>query len=330
MKNILLLLLVCTGVYAQSEIQNFKGTLKNNSVDSIIVKNQRGTWRKGYALDKQGNFSGRLQQGLGMFTLHYGDNEAEMYLGNDSDIVITANADNFIETLVYTGKGADENIFLAEYARGKKALIDKFKDGGDKEVIQKEVDSLIAVFEDKLKTRKYNFMFRNLMSTTLKYSDSQILPMQISKQATSKRLEGKPSPLFTYENHKGGTTSLKDLRGKYVYIDVWATWCGPCRREIPHLQEIEEKYKGENIAFVSISVDKENDYNKWRELVTKETLGGIQLIADDNFKSDFIQSYNILSIPRFILIDPKGNVVKADAPRPSDFALQDLLNKLLK
>ena len=47
-------------------------------------------------------------------------------------------------------------------------------------------------------------------------------------------------------------TKLEDLRGKYVYIDVWATWCGPCRGEIPYLQKVEEKYKGKNIEFVSI------------------------------------------------------------------------------
>lgn len=76
----------------------------------------------------------------------------------------------------------------------------------------------------------------------------------------------KPSPIFeNFENIKGGTTSLKDLKGKYVYIDVWATWCGPCKAEIPHLKSLEEKYQGKNIVFVSISVDSKEDHDAWQK-----------------------------------------------------------------
>lgn len=76
--------------------------------------------------------------------------------------------------------------------------------------------------------------------------------------------KGMPSPKFVdYENCAGGTSSLDDFRGKYVYIDVWATWCGPCRGEIPHLQKVEHKYHGKNIEFVSISVDQDKD--KWKK-----------------------------------------------------------------
>jgi peroxiredoxin len=66
-------------------------------------------------------------------------------------------------------------------------------------------------------------------------------------------LKGTPSPEFNFENHKGGTTKLSDIKGKYVYIDIWAT-CAPCRQEIPYLQKI-EKYEDKRIAFVSISID---------------------------------------------------------------------------
>lgn len=70
MRIVVLLLLVCTGVYAQSEIRNFKGIIKNSAVDSIIVEKQRGNWRGAYAVDGNGHFSGRLQQGLGMFDFY--------------------------------------------------------------------------------------------------------------------------------------------------------------------------------------------------------------------------------------------------------------------
>ena len=139
---------------------------------------------------------------------------------------------------------------------------------------------------------------------------------------------GTPSPLFDYENHKGGKTSLESLKGKYVYIDVWATWCGPCIREIPALLQVEEQYKDKNIEFVSISVDAKKDYEKWKKMVSDKQMGGVQLIADNDWNSQFAIDYAIVSIPRFILIGPDGTIITADAPRPSDPALVNLLNDL--
>ena len=139
---------------------------------------------------------------------------------------------------------------------------------------------------------------------------------------------GQPSPVFDYENYNGGTTSLNDLRGKYVYVDVWATWCGPCKAEIPYLQEVEKEYHNKNIAFVSISIDDKEDYQKWRDFVKEKDLGGIQLVADKDWDSDFVTGYQINGIPRFVLIDPDGNIVTSDAPRPSNKALKDLFSEL--
>ena len=141
--------------------------------------------------------------------------------------------------------------------------------------------------------------------------------------------KGQPSPKFVgYENYAGGTTSLDDLRGKYIYVDVWATWCGPCKREIPFLQEVEKEYQGKNIQFVSLSVDKLDDHGKWKKMIEDKKLGGIQLFADKSWESNFVTGYLIKGIPRFILIDPNGNIVSSNAPRPSDSKLIDLFNEL--
>ncbi|RZW56899.1 MAG: TlpA family protein disulfide reductase [Flavobacteriaceae bacterium] len=141
--------------------------------------------------------------------------------------------------------------------------------------------------------------------------------------------KGMPSPAFIdYENHKGGTMSLEDLRGKYVYVDVWATWCGPCKREIPYLKEVEQKYHEKNIAFVSTSIDKSKDHNVWVEMVKDKQLGGIQLFADNDWNSKFVTDYAIEGIPRFLLIDPEGQIVTADAPRPSDPKLIKMFEEL--
>lgn len=141
--------------------------------------------------------------------------------------------------------------------------------------------------------------------------------------------KGKPSPrFFDYENNDGSKTSLDDLKGKYVYIDVWATWCGPCIKEIPSLKEVEKSYHGKNIQFLSVSIDKLSDHNKWKKMISDENLGGIQVLADNAWESKFVQDYLIMGIPRFILLDPQGNIVTANAPRPSEEKLIALFNDL--
>ncbi|WKD85769.1 Thiol:disulfide interchange protein TlpA [Polaribacter huanghezhanensis] len=142
-------------------------------------------------------------------------------------------------------------------------------------------------------------------------------------------VKGAASPKFIdYENNAGGTTSLDDLKGKYTYIDIWATWCGPCLAEIPSLKKIEKKYHGKNIQFLSISIDDKKDHQKWKDMIKDKKLGGIQLFADNVWKSKFVADYYVKGIPKFILLDPKGNIVVPNAPRPSDDKLVDLLNEL--
>lgn len=81
---------------------------------------------------------------------------------------------------------------------------------------------------------------------------------------------------------------------------------------------MESAYHGKNIAFVSISVDKAKSHDKWKEMIVNGKMGGIQLFADNDFDSQFIKDYLINAIPRFILIDPQGRIISANAPRPSD------------
>ena len=141
--------------------------------------------------------------------------------------------------------------------------------------------------------------------------------------------EGRPAPEFEYKNTDNKKISLSSLKGSYVYIDVWATWCGPCKQEIPHLMKIGEKYAEQNIKFVGISIDKLENKSIWKEFIEINHLPGIQLIADKDWKSDFVKALNINSIPRFILIDPEGKIVSANATRPSNPKLQQELDKLL-
>jgi thiol-disulfide isomerase/thioredoxin len=129
---------------------------------------------------------------------------------------------------------------------------------------------------------------------------------------------GKPAPNFSYEQFgTGEKVSLSSLKGKVVYVDVWATWCGPCRREIPDLQQMEHDYAGKDVVFVSVSVDESKE--DWEKMVAEESLGGIQLLAENNWESDICKNYKINGIPRFILVGKDGNLISCDADRPSSF-----------
>lgn len=142
--------------------------------------------------------------------------------------------------------------------------------------------------------------------------------------------ENKRAPDFTYNNLRGEKISLMNFRGKYVYIDVWATWCEPCKRESTYLAEVADVYKKHNIQFISLSVDDPGDIDKWRKYVKEHHLRGIQLIADHAFDSKFIKNFNINSIPRFILIDPDGKILSPNAQRPSNPFLKKKLDSLLQ
>lgn len=137
-------------------------------------------------------------------------------------------------------------------------------------------------------------------------------------------VRGNPAPGFRYVSIAGDTVALADLRGKSVYIDVWATWCGPCRAEIPHLEKLQEEFSGKNIAFVSVSID--DNKEAWEKMVKEKNMKGIQLFATGAWKSEIVKSYAISGIPRFILINSKGEIVTANAPRPSDESLKELLS----
>ena len=168
------------------------------------------------------------------------------------------------------------------------------------------------------------FIYESFMNNAK--SEKYKLEVKNSYQNLSATLANVSAPDFNYVNPEGKMVSLKSLRGKYVYIDIWATWCAPCIAEIPSLKKLEEQYKDKKIQFVSISVDTKKQKTAWLNFVAKNDLQGIQLMADNDFRSDFIKKFGISSIPRFILISPEGIIVDNNAKRPSDPKLVKQLN----
>ncbi|WP_084529058.1 TlpA family protein disulfide reductase [Pedobacter caeni] len=132
---------------------------------------------------------------------------------------------------------------------------------------------------------------------------------------------------FSYPDKEGNIVTMDHLKGKVVLVDVWATWCGPCKAEIPHLKKLEEEMKGRDISIVSISVDEAKDKDKWLKMIADDHLGGTQLFASG--WGDLAQYYKITGIPRFMVFDRQGKIVTVDSPRPSSPELKALLEKTL-
>jgi thiol-disulfide isomerase/thioredoxin len=136
---------------------------------------------------------------------------------------------------------------------------------------------------------------------------------------------------FTYVDVNGNNVSFSDFKGKVVYVDVWATWCAPCRAEIPHLKRLKEHFKdNQTMAIVGISSDKPADFEKWKKFIADHQLEGLQLWGGIEGDENIMKLYNIRSIPRFLLFDKDGKIVSSDAPRASSPEIIPLLTRLLQ
>jgi thiol-disulfide isomerase/thioredoxin len=340
MKKIPMLLFALLAIAActkenSKEYLSFSGKLENN-VDSIITISLKKESLKTIKIQTDGTFKDTLKVDKGgVYTFATSQNKkAPIYLKNGFDIKLNGNSEEFMTSFVFSGKGAaNSNFVIAQIKEsqnlGNPALILEMEAGAFKnkmEAIKKKYDSILK-------------SYKNIDSSLVAMANQQTSKMMnyfnqtySNNKATAK---GTPSPKFEdYADFKGGKKSLASFKGKYVYIDIWATWCGPCIKQIPFLSTLEEEYHDKNIAFVSISTDESRRSGgswdaaekKWKDFVEAKQLSGTQLWAGQDLS--FQKAYQINAIPRFILIDPQGNIVNANAPRPSDPILKEIFTSL--
>ncbi len=310
--------------------QKLSGRIEHAGAGELYIKSMDDKVLKTIKVNDDGTFSDTLNLGKGFYLMDYDRKYFKLFMPEAADISLQVDNEDFENSLSFAGKaGAAENNLTLRRLDAIKSLFYKVNEyyrldkAGFDTAMKKEKQYMKSLLEksgvaDSLYITDAEADSKGLFEYLERYYEIKHRMLE---------LVGKPSPEFNgYENAAGGKSSLKDFRGKYVYIDNWATWCRPCLAEIPALKRLESIY-GDKIHFVSISYDRESDYQTWKDMVKNEGLTGAQLFAHGD--NTFADAYQIISIPRFILIDPEGKVYDPDAPRPSSDEIEPLLKKLI-
>ena len=315
------------------------GKISNAQIDDSLIISSGKTYKKVIPINNDGSFNDTLKIIDGDYRFKYGEDYGLIYLKNNNESSLTFDHHDFYNTLIYGGDDADINNFaIQNYLLANKYFSADMTYGVKKE----DIDATISNYKSdysKLKQRFNNVDSLHIANADLSVARNiqTVESLYASKVALHNALpKGSASPKFeNYENYEGGATSLLDFKGKYVYILFWASWSMTSKNNFSILKQLELQYKDKNIVFVCISLDdtrvngtEEKAKEVWRKSVSENGLIGVQLIADQGWKSDFVVKYQIKVIPSFVLIDPDGNIVSPDAPSPSNPKLIALFDTL--
>lgn len=326
--TIFTLLAICA-LSCQKGVQ-LSASIQNPNSDSLVIHN------KDFKITlngSKGKFEDNFEAPKGFYQLFDGAEFSKIYFSKGFDLKITADGKRFSETLIFSGKGSAENTYLLQKKREDFKLKESFKNTlPDDAQLQLVLRKRLADAKIQLASKKYEQDFPSLMLAEYEKENQEI----ISQLAVAKIKESSISALkdtqtdFELENINGGITKLSSLKGMIIYVDIWATWCRPCRDEIPYLKKLEEDFRGKPVKFINISIDEPKDRDKWKKFVFENNLKGIQLLADNAWKSQWIKDLKVTSIPRSIIIGKDGKIIDPDSPRPSSPEIASTLNKLLK
>ena len=186
--------------------------------------------------------------------------------------------------------------------------------------------SLLRQMNDFLSKTEDSDGFEKLVSDSIsKYLEAKDEEVVVVTEAESDHTEIDVEVM----DEAGKTFKLSDLKGKVVYLDIWASWCGPCRKQFPAAKAMKEeltKKEKKNIEFLYISID--NTETVWKKAIQELGIEGKHGLSKGGWGSKVTAKFGVNSIPRYLIFDKKGKVVDPNAPRPSDPRTIEILKKL--
>lgn len=276
--------------------------------------------------------------GLKMIVFNKTQPYISLFLDN-SNILIAGNKDS-LEKAIVTGSVLHDqfivfnntikpylNLFLPE------AIIDSLSGANASKALEGFVKKYPSSYVSPLAILRH-FQVSNdggKMETLYNFLDAQIKAAPISQYITQQIVEAKKNPLgavlpdFTQLDTAGNALSLSSLKGKYVLVDFWASWCGPCRQENPNLVSAFQRYKNKNFTVLGVSLDKAK--KPWIDAIHMDNLTWPQVSDLKGWQNAVAQQFQVYSIPQNFLVDPSGRLI---AKNLRGAALDQKLASLLK
>lgn len=139
------------------------------------------------------------------------------------------------------------------------------------------------------------------------------------------RAQSRPVIVSDFNDIRTFEEMIRPYLGKVIFIDLWATWCGPCRREFAHAPALSKFARENDVVLLYVSTDKGRVYTKWADMISYFKLNGYHLIARGSLREELFERFfdreemglKIMSVPHYVIVDRNGQVVERDAKRPS-------------
>ncbi len=249
--------------------------------------------------------------------------EPSVYLDNEKALLAEKTVRNIVEYIKYKSGNNSKGAKVLDVLENRINLLkDEFS---NPHIIDNVLCSLFSGFKFAYKTsgdfeedlKGYSSLVHNLQDP--KKRDEFIKEFSALRYS----MKGSKAPDVVFKDRDGNDVRITDFKGKVVYIDLWASWCGPCCREVPYLQKLEKEYEGRNIVFLSISLD--SDKKAWLKKMDELKMHGNQLYIAD---SGYDKMLNISGIPHFVIYNAEGKLYMSKAPRPSSMEIRGVLNSI--